>query len=203
MGDAGRRLAAVAGLAVLVIALAPPVDAVADRDLVAHMVQHVLLLTVAPPLLVAGARLRRPARAGVMLGAVVAHTVALLGWHVPALYDAAVRSAPVHGLEHLSLLAAGLLLWWAIGVGGERVPGSGALAVFAVALPGTALGFALTFAPHPWYAAYPSLADQQVAGIIMWAVAGTLYALAGGGLAAWWLARDGDVAADAEMRSGV
>jgi cytochrome c oxidase assembly factor CtaG len=179
------------GLALVV--LSPPFHRIADRGLLAHMVQHLVLMALVPPLVVVGARLRTPARRH--LGPIVLlHTVALLAWHTPALYDAAVRSTPVHVAEHLTLLVAGVLLWRALGIGDGQVTAGSVLALFAAAVPGTVLGLAMTLADHPWYTAYPDLAAQQLAGVVMWGPAGTAYALAGGALVIGWLRTEGDAA---------
>ncbi len=113
-----------AGLGVLAFALASPFADLAEGDLfVAHMAQHVLLLDVAAPLLLLGLTgpLLRPVLAALPTALVrpVTHpwialpaALALFsGWHVPVLFDAAVRHEPVHVLEHASFLAAGILVW--------------------------------------------------------------------------------------------
>lgn len=105
----------------------------------------------------------------------VVQSIVMWVWHVPALYDVAVRTEGVHAFEHLSFLGAGLWFWWAVGATGSRRNGVAALVVFIAALPGTALGAALILAEHPWFPAYPDLQDQQVAGAIMWSVAGAVY----------------------------
>jgi cytochrome c oxidase assembly factor CtaG len=181
------------GVALLLVVLSPPFHRLADRDLVGHMVQHLALMAVVPPLLVVGAHLRTPARRH--LGPIVLlHTGVLFAWHAPALYDAAVRSTPVHLAEHVSLLVAGVLLWRALGIGDGEVRAASVLALFAAAVPGTVLGLAMTLARHPWYSTYPHLAQQQLAGVIMWGPAGTAYALAGGALVIGWLRAEGDLA---------
>jgi cytochrome c oxidase assembly factor CtaG len=182
-----------AGVLLLLIVLSPPFHHAADRRLEAHMVQHLVLMAVAPPLIVVGARLRTPARRH--LGPIVLlHTAALLAWHAPALYDAAVRSTPVHVLEHVSLFVPGVLLWRALGIGDGQVSAGSVLALFAAAVPGTVLGLAMTLADHAWYRAYPNLGQQQLAGVVMWGPAGTAYALAGGALVIGWLRTEGDAA---------
>jgi cytochrome c oxidase assembly factor CtaG len=60
--------------------------------------------------------------------------------------------------------------------------------LFVAALPGTALGAALTLASNPWYAEYPSMADQQLAGVVMWGFAGLAYVLVAACLFGIWLA---------------
>lgn len=177
------------GLAVAGAALVPPFDGAAARSLTAHMVQHVLLLAVAAPLLGAGlpqlGRRRRWVRWAV--ATLTAQAAVMWAWHAPALYEAALRHEPVHALEHLSLLGTATAFWWALDV---RRPAGGAVAfVFTAALPGSALGAAMTLAGSAWYASYPSLSDQQLAGVVMWAFAGLAYVVAGAIVFAAWLAR--------------
>jgi putative membrane protein len=129
-----------AGLAVLVIALASPIHVVSEQFLWVHMVQHVLLLLVAPPLLalarpwnriwhglplglrrrVAGAVMRGGPRAPLgraarALSAPVASwllfNVTLLAWHLPFAYEATLHSAVAHAAEHAMFFATGLLFW--------------------------------------------------------------------------------------------
>lgn len=183
-----------AGLAVLAVALAPPFADLAEGDLfVAHMAQHVLLLDVAPPLLLLGltGSLLRPVLAAVPASLVrplahpwVALPVAfalLVGWHVPVLFDAAVRHEPVHVLEHASFVAAGVLVWLPVL---ETLPapawfGAGAKLGFVLAwrLGQTVLGNVLLWAPAPLYAVYAKapaggldpLSDQRLAAALMMA----------------------------------
>ncbi len=136
----GRDAAFYAALATLVIALCSPVDAYSERLFWMHMVQHVLLLMVAAPLLVLarpwlrlwralplGARVplaralakgeaASPLRAlvrwlGRPVPALVLFCVTLLGWHVPALFDGTLRSEWLHALEHTMFLTTALVFW--------------------------------------------------------------------------------------------
>jgi putative membrane protein len=138
----GHRRAAFfyAGLATIFIALSPPIDSLSEKLFWVHMTQHVLLLTVAAPLIVLGAPwmsiwrplpltwrrttagmvarspalrpLRAVARAlGRPLGAWLAFSIDLTLWHVPALYDATLHSVVLHALEHATFLLVGILLW--------------------------------------------------------------------------------------------
>ncbi|MCW2963105.1 MAG: 4Fe-4S ferredoxin, iron-sulfur binding domain protein [Actinomycetia bacterium] len=141
--DAGKRWRGAAfygGLAILALAVGSPIDAYSGELFWVHMVQHVLLMMVAPPLLLLGRpwpRLSRPlplglrrplARsvlAGPTLGPVrgasrwLAAPLAsftlfngtLLLWHVPALYDLTLRDGPVHDLEHALFFGTALLFW--------------------------------------------------------------------------------------------
>jgi putative membrane protein len=171
-----------AGLAVVAVALSPPLDAAAGRRLSAHMVQHMLLLLAAAPLLVAGrpgavlvdalpvstrARLgralHRPAwRAArrVATQPVLVLTVAVGGfwaWHLPQLYDAALSNAALHVLEHGTFLAGSFLFWSIVlDPGPKRRLGLGATCgfVFAAMLVNIWLAAGLAFATTPLYAAY-------------------------------------------------
>ncbi|HEY6961467.1 MAG TPA: cytochrome c oxidase assembly protein [Gaiellaceae bacterium] len=129
-----------AGLLAVALAVSSPVAAYDDRLFWAHMVQHVLLTMVAPPLLLLGRpwpRLARPHPASVRLpvtravlvgprlararrvaeeasrplGAFVLFAASLLLWHVPALYDLTLRHALVHDLEHGLFFGTALLFW--------------------------------------------------------------------------------------------
>ena len=181
-----------AGLGVLAFALLPPFADLAEGDLfVAHMAQHVVLLDVAPPLLLLGLTgpLLRPVLAAVpsaLLRPVTHPWVALalafalfVGWHVPFLFDAAVRHEPVHVLEHASFVAAGVLVWLPLL---ETLPappwfGAGAKLGFLLVwrLGQTVLGNVLLWASAPLYAVYANasaggldpLADQRLAAALM------------------------------------
>jgi putative membrane protein len=193
---------------VLAVALVIP-----HGSLTAHMVQHVLLLVVAAPLLAMGAPLptvlwalpeRRRERAldvwrAAVQGharrwvlwvgsAVLAQSVVMLAWHAPGLYEAAVNNQALHVVQHATYLLTATVFWWAVGLGAGRRHGAAVPVLFAAALPGTALGAGLTLASTPWYAAYPSLSDQQLAGVVMWGFAGLAYVLAAAGLFGVWLA---------------
>lgn len=206
-----RAAAFYGGLAALLVALVGPLDDLADRLFCVHMVQHVLLLTVAPPLLVLGRPwlrvwrplplgLRRPAARGAVRAAAAAPPVAawllmngaLVGWHLPVLYDAAVRHDGIHFLEHASFLLTGLL-FWAIALGAPplqaRLGEVWRLAYLTLALfPGWGLAIVLAFARGPVYPAYAdlasrpgglsALADQQLAAGVMWVPGSIAYLVA-------------------------
>jgi cytochrome c oxidase assembly factor CtaG len=207
-------------LLVLLVALASPLEGAATRELPVHMVQHLLLLAVAAPLLAVSepvtVMLRAvPIRArrhlayavrrvtrwqtsprgwlGWMVASFALSTAALLVWHVPAVYDAAVRHPVVHVLEHASFLATATVFWWmALGATRRSRRGLGVLAVFAATLPATALGILMTLARTPWYGAYgrgaAALRDQQVAGALMWGFGGSALVVGAAALFASWLA---------------
>jgi putative membrane protein len=175
------------GLVALILALASPLEHLADELLSAHMVQHLLLIMVAAPLLVLGRSavalawaLPRPARlaggrwwhrAGALhtlwrwlnlpLTALALHLVTLWVWHVPALYQAALSDETVHALEHLLFLSTGMLFWQALlRLGGRQRLGYGlgVLYLFAAAMGETMLGALMLFSQQPWYPAYAGTA---------------------------------------------
>lgn len=174
-----------AGWAALLVALAPPLDTAAAVSFLLHMVQHELLMIVAPPLLILGRpyaalaaalpsspRLLRLAAlplATPPLAAFVLHVLALWVWHVPRLYDVARVAAGVHAWQHACFFWTALLFWWAV----LRQWRSGvALAwLLGAMITSGALAALLTFAPAPLYAG-TTLADQQLGGLLMWVPAG-------------------------------
>ena len=187
-----RERAFVAGVATLAVALASPLDGLSSSRASAHMIQHLLLTVVAAPLLVVSApipallrglprSLRRAVR-GVRLPAprravpwAILHVIVLWSWHAAALYEAALRNDLLHRLEHVSFLVTALLVWAA--VLSRRAAGIGVLVLFGLSVQSGLLGALMTFAPTPWYPTY-SLADQQLAGVIMWVPGGGSYLVA-------------------------
>jgi putative membrane protein len=135
-----RAACFVAGVASLWGALASPIDALDDYLLAAHMIQHFILMSIAPPLIVLGAPtvpmlrgmprvlirgLLRPLfRAGWIraIWRVVTHpvfawmamNVAYLGWHVPAAFELTFRSEWIHNCEHACFFATSLAFWWVV-----------------------------------------------------------------------------------------
>jgi putative membrane protein len=190
----GRLLVFLTGILVLVAALCSPIDALAEHLLVMHMVQHVLLLDVAPILLILGLTkvLLRPAtrrihrveqRVGFLaapLFAVILYSAAMWAWHVPALYDAAAEHTGIHVLEHLTFTLAGFLYWWhLISPVSTRLRREGTTPIVYMLSTKVTVGFlgiALTFAPSAlfsYYTAQPHWwgltpdGDQALAGAVM------------------------------------
>jgi putative membrane protein len=190
----GRLLVFLTGILVLVAALCSPIDRLGEQILAMHMVQHVLLLDVAPILLILGLTkvLLRPAtrrihrveqRVGWLASPVVAvvlYTSAMWLWHVPALYDAAAERTGIHVLEHLSFTLAGFLYWWhLLSPVSTRLRREGTTPiVYMVSTKATVgfLGILLTFAPNAIFSYYTSQphywgldpdSDQALAGVIM------------------------------------
>ncbi|MEA2256081.1 MAG: hypothetical protein QOG35_2126 [Solirubrobacteraceae bacterium] len=190
-----RTAAFLAGLAALGVALLV-LDAAADRTLVAHMVQHLVLVFAAAPLLVLGSPIAlglraagAPARRALRARA-IAHP--LVGWcalpaafaatHFSGAFELALRHPLVHVGEHVLYLAAAALFWRPV-LGADPVPhrpgfAGRVLYLMLAAGPLALVGVAMQISTRPWYATYAArpgaLADQRAAGALMWV---------GGGLA--------------------
>ena len=140
------------------------------------------------------------------LGAWSAFVVLLWAWHLPAAYQAAVANDALHLLEHLSLTGSAVLFWWVIlqPLGRRRLaPLAAPLYLFLAAVQGGVLGAMITLSPQPWYGYYErvatlqglsALADQQLAGLLMWVPPSSVYLA----MACWMLYRS---LSDTEARS--
>jgi putative membrane protein len=198
---ANRWLAA--GLLVLAVAIVG-LERVSETSFTWHMVQHTLLLVVAAPLLALGApavlswlprRWQRAAAAVAgpqwvawMVVALAVQSAAMVLWHLPPAFEAAVQNDALHGVEHLTMLAAAIFFWWVIFEAGSNRVAVGIVALFLTTGVCSALGAGLTLASHTWYPAYRSMSDQAMGGVIMWAVVGTAYLVAAVVLFFTWLA---------------
>lgn len=211
------------GWLTLAVALVSPVAWISGILFSMHMTQHTLLMLVAAPLLAFGHPLlawlwafgkrRRESVAGAFRSRCVAavwqvvsapltvfllQAVALWMWHIPSWYQAALRNDAIHALQHVCLVLAGSLFWWAMVHGryGRSGYGLAVLYVFLTAVHSSALGALLTVAPSVWYQDYArragewrvdALADQQMAGLLMWVPAGAIFIVFGLALFAAWL----------------
>lgn len=204
---ARRTLSFLAGLGAILVALQSGIGAFDDRLLSVHMVQHLVLLQLAPILLLGGrpARLAllalpptqrqrigrrlphlgRPASAVLGLGAFAA---VVLGTHLPSFYDATLRHPVLHQAEHGLYLLCGLLLWWPV-IGDDpaasrRLNGFGQLAYIVVAmLPMALIGAYLSRAPTLFYPAYAAPARALgTSAVIDQQHAGAIMWVAGGTL---------------------
>lgn len=205
---AGWRLIAFqSGVVTLFLALASPLHELAEKLLQFHMIQHLLLMMVVPPLLLLGAPilpllrgLPRPAlRYGLRqlfssrafkrlarfftdpLVCLLGFTVSNVAWHVPALYELALRSEFWHAVQHICFFGTGLLFWWPVvqpWPSRSRWPRWTMIPYLLFAdIQNTALSAFLIFSErvlYPTYAAVPRLwdisvlDDQAAAGAIMW-----------------------------------
>src|SRR6266446_1388440 len=179
-----RALAFLAGLGTVWLAIASPLDAFSGLLLSAHMVQHLLLMSVAPPLILLGAPFlpllrglpRKFARDGVgpfltwpalrLIGTTLTQplncwlimAVTLFVWHVPAAFDLALRSPAWHKFEHACFLSAWLLFWWPVVRPFPSRPQwplwSVPFYLLAADLLNTTLSAILTFSDHVLYPTY-------------------------------------------------
>jgi putative membrane protein len=161
-------------------ALVAPLHWLGERLFAAHMIEHEILMTMAPPLLVvarpigaifwalpaswrrrSGGLAQTPALATVWtwltdpLVATVLHAIALWAWHIPALYEAALTSGRLHWLQHLSFFVTALFFWGSLlrGRARERGYGAAVLYLFATSLHSGFLGILLALARQPLYPA--------------------------------------------------
>jgi cytochrome c oxidase assembly factor CtaG len=138
----------------------------------------------------------------------VAHGVVLWGWHAPSLFEAALRSPAVHAVQHAMFFGTAALFWWALVHGryGRVGYGVSVVYVFVTALHATALGALLTIVGRPLYPTYggagEALADQQLAGLIMWVPACVVMTVVGLALFAAWIGESERRARRAAGRGG-
>jgi len=176
------------GLFALTVALNGPLHDLAERSLVsAHMVQHLLLVLVVAPCLLAGtwpdlldrALAPRGVRAAVAavtrpVMALGIYTTALVVWHLPGPYALTIRSDLWHIAAHVSLVGSATIAWWPVVSPSRRLPplpyGAQILYLFAFGIPMTVVAAMITGAEvllYPTASAAP-LDDQRLGGILMW-----------------------------------
>ena len=184
-----------AGWAVLTLALVSPLHAAGERSFALHMVEHELIMLVATALLAASHcagvlawGLPRALRTSLEpVTATIVQAAVLWAWHMPALFDRALDDRGWHIAQHASFTVASLLFWVAmLGRGARSRAGTAGICLFATSMIGGALGALMTFASSPWYAPYARMgmtglgldpvADQQLAGLIMWVPGGVVHA---------------------------
>ena len=125
------------------------------------------------------------------------HGAAIWIWHIPSLFQATLTSPVMHALQHLSFFGSALVFWWAVMHPARRAAlGFSLVLLFTTAVHTAVLGALMTFARAPWYPAYASgaaswgltpLADQQLAGLIMWIPASLAYLVAALVIVSRWL----------------
>jgi cytochrome c oxidase assembly factor CtaG len=207
------------GMLTLAGALISPLHWLGEHLFTFHMIEHEIVMAVSAPLIVLARPvglllwgLPRRARRG--LGAVmraplirrawdwctgatsatVIHGVAIWGWHLPLLFDAAVTNTAMHRLQHVSFFATAILFWWAVVWKSDH--GAAAWHLFLTMIHTSILGALMALAPRVLYIAQTQTAmawgltpleDQQLAGMIMWVPAGTIYAASAMTMLALWI----------------
>jgi putative membrane protein len=181
------------GLFTLWLALETPIDPISDYYLDSvHMLQHVLLAFVAPPLMLLGLSREMAGRLARVPGvraitepvpALVISAVIMIGWHLPFLYDVTLRNEGVHVLEHVMFIASGLLLYWPI-IDATSVhnrwtmsPGAKLVYMLIATLPQDGVALALIFSRVTFYtyyehvprliAGFTAVIDQTIAGAVL------------------------------------
>jgi putative membrane protein len=187
-----------AGWTIVTLALVSPLCNLGVALFSARVAQHVLLTTLAAPLLVlSGVRemvgdhaeprhfvLPCSKREGLMLAlAGLVFAVVMWAWHLPALYNATFHSTAVYWSMHATMLLAAVWLWSATLRRGSQLLFGSLLTMLGTMLQMSLLGALLTFAAEPLYFVHASttwpwrlspLEDQQLGGLFMWVIGGVL-----------------------------
>lgn len=232
LADGWRLVAYLSGLVILGLALMSPIDVLGGQFFFMHMIQHLLLVMIVPPLLWLASPLPLalwglPAATRHQVGGLLSRksafrrrlrtltppgiswmlfVAALLGWHDPGAYQAALKDELVHDLEHLSFFLTAMLFWWHV-IGAaprvhKRLP-RGARIVYALAAvpPNMFAGATIAFSGQPIYTYYAGvprlwglsvLDDQILGGIIMWIPGSMMYIVAALILIARWVEQEGE-----------
>lgn len=198
----GRVVAFYLGLTTILLAIISPLEPLADDYLLsAHMVQHIMLTLIAPPLVIAGIPawmidpIRRRERIWRVWRVLTLPIVAFLLFHlpftlshVPVFYDLTLQNRVVHIFEHYVYMSTAFLAWWPVvapgPVYGQLQPGARMLYLFVQTLPGQVVGALITGSERVLYPTYENaprvwgltaVVDQQVGGMIMWIAVASFY----------------------------
>ncbi len=221
-----QRARFVTALAAIFLSLNGPLHDLSDSFLFsAHMVQHLVLTLIAPPLLISGtpASLFRPAlRARVVARIARAITrpllcyaifnLVLVAWHFPQAYDLAVREHPVHIAQHLTFMTVAVLMWWPLLSPLPELPRlpypMQLLYCFAMTIPMSIVAIFITYADfvlYPSYAFAPRvlgispMQDQLLGGLVMWIPGGFFFLGVMAVVFFKWAAVNSDTAAAAQL----
>lgn len=203
------------GVSIMFLALISPLDELGDSYLFsAHMVQHLCLTMVGPPLLLIGTPewMIKPFLCNRVIFAIMrVLTMPAIAfilyngdfwlWHAPVLYNATLENQAVHILEHTTFIVFGILAWWPMFSPSQDLPrlglGGQILYLFLSGMPTVLLGAGLTFFP-PLYAPYIAAprvwgispaTDQQLGGLIMWIPGNIFYIAVMSALFIRWMQR--------------
>lgn len=221
-----QQVAFYAALVLLFVTLNGPLHDLSDYYLFsAHMVQHLILTLVVPPLLIIGTPgwmlrplLRRPLLFRVarfntsVVACFVWFNVVLAFWHVPLMYNLALTYHPVHVTQHLLFISASVLMWWPLLSPLPELPRASypvqILYLFLLVIPMSIISIYITMSDtllYPAYAAAPRLfgiapmEDQQYGGLIMWVPGGVFFYGVMTVIFFRWSSRGGDDEASAQV----
>jgi len=222
----GQRVCFYAALVTIFLSLNGPLHDLSDYYLFSgHMVQHLLLTLLMPPLLLWGTPgwmlrpllrhgwIARPARAVTRANwAYAIFNVTVAAWHVPALYNSAMTYHEVHIAQHLMFMVAATLMWWPYlsplaELPRLSYPGQ-MLYSFLMAIPMSIVAIYIAYADrvlYPAYAAAPRLwgitpmQDQLIGGLIMWIPGGLFFVVVMSCVFFQWAKHQNDTQAAAQV----
>ena len=207
----------VAGITIFAVAVMSPIDSIGEKYFFwMHMVQHLILVFLVPALLIVGTpgwiidwAMRLPGIKSVLRYVLVPLTTFLISqlvlvvWHVPVLYQAALRNSVVHDVEHLMFIAAGILIWWPVLSRSKLLPRAAdhvlLIYLFLLPVPTSILGAMIAFSEdvlYPLYAIAPrywdiaARSDQELAGLLMWVPGKLVFWLAIGIVFVRWFRKE-------------
>ncbi|MEO8194550.1 MAG: cytochrome c oxidase assembly protein [Gemmatimonadales bacterium] len=199
-----RKLCFFSALFVIFASLNGPIHDLSDNYLFSgHMVQHLLLTMLMPPLLITGVPgwMIRPLLRNRVIGAIarrvtkpitcfVIFNLVIAIWHLPLFYNAAMENHDIHIVEHLMFMSAAVLMWWPLTSQLPELPRLAypgqMLYCFLMTLPMTVIAVYITMADevlYPFYSSAPRIMalspmdDQLLGGLIMWVPGGMLFLL--------------------------
>lgn len=223
-----QRACLLLGLGAMFSTLNGPIHDISDYYLfTGHMVQHLVLTFVTPPLLLIGVPgwMLRPALAAPPVAAVArfvtkpAHAFAIFNltlafWHLPPMYNSAMYYHEVHILQHLLFLTTAVLAWWPLQSQMPELPRLSypgqMLYSFLMTLPMTVISIFIVYSDHVLYPAYASaprlwglnpLEDQRLGGLIMWIPGGLFFYLLTAVIFFKWANSPRDDSAGAQVRA--
>ncbi|MFM8595259.1 MAG: cytochrome c oxidase assembly protein [Chloroflexota bacterium] len=198
----GQRVAFFSSVVTLLVAVGPPLDDWSDHYLLlAHMVQHMLLMLLAPALFIIGVpgwvydplvRNKITNRIGYWITrpivALLIFSVTLVIWHIPSFYEAALYSDFLHSAEHGMFFLTSLIAWWPILGSVPEWPRANPLVqclyFFGLSIISSIVGAFITYSAPGLYRPYDTAprvfgigveTDQQLAGLLMWVIGGLIY----------------------------
>jgi putative membrane protein len=221
-----RYLSFFSALIVVFVSLNGPIHDLSDTYLFsAHMVQHLLITMLFPPLLIVGIPgwMLRPMLSNRIVAAIARKitrpfacfaifNLIIAGWHLPVFYNAAMDNHNIHILEHLMFMGGAVLMWWPLASQLPELPRLAypgqMLYCFLMIFPMSIIAIYISMAEeilYPAYSAAPRISslspmdDQLLGGLIMWVPGGVIFMLIMTVIFFRWAARGEDNAAAAQV----